>query len=214
MNDEDQIAARLSDLAAAEPDAATLGTGQLERLRARLASTAQDEGVLDVAYRSVDTPVGALLLAATERGLIRVAYPSEGHDAVLQDLSDRVSPRVLRAPARLDPVARQLDDYFADSRHAFDLPLDLRLSSGFRQTVLETLPRIEYGHTASYGAVAALAGSPRAARAVGTACATNPLPIVIPCHRVVLASGAIGDYLAGPDIKRTLLTLEGTRRTA
>jgi methylated-DNA-[protein]-cysteine S-methyltransferase len=214
MNDEDQITAKLSGLAA-ESGGATLGTGHLERLRARLAGTAQDEGILDVAYRSVDTPVGTLLLAATERGLVRVAYPSEGHDTVLQDLSDRVSPRVLRAPARLDPVARQLDGYFADTRHTFDLPLDLRLSSGgFRQTVLETLPRIEYGHTASYGAVAALAGSPRAARAVGTACATNPLPIVIPCHRVVLANGTIGEYLAGPDIKRTLLTLEGTRRTA
>jgi methylated-DNA-[protein]-cysteine S-methyltransferase len=208
MNDEDQLAVRLSSLAAAEPGVATPGAGHLERLRARLAGTAQDEGILDVAYRSVDTPVGTLLLAATERGLVRVAYPSEGHDSVLQDLSDRVSPRVLRAPARLDPAARQLDDYFTDRRHAFDLRLDLRLSSGFRQTVLETLARIEYGHTASYGAVAALAGSPRAARAVGTACATNPLPIVIPCHRVVPANGAIGNYLAGPDIKRTLLTLE------
>ena len=108
MNDEDQLAVRLSSLAAAEPGVATPGAGHLERLRARLAGTAQDEGILDVAYRSVDTPVGTLLLAATERGLVRVAYPSEGHDSVLQDLSDRVSPRVLRAPARLDPAARQL----------------------------------------------------------------------------------------------------------
>ncbi|HEY9389721.1 MAG TPA: methylated-DNA--[protein]-cysteine S-methyltransferase [Mycobacteriales bacterium] len=178
------------------------------RLHVRLETAAQDTGLLDVAYRTIDSPVGVLLLAATDQGLVRVAYDRENHDAVLQHLADRVSPRVLRAPARLDPVAHEIDEYFAGRRRTFDLPLDLRLSHGFRRTVLGYLPRIGYGQTVSYGAVAAGAGSPRAVRAVGTACATNPLPIVVPCHRVVRADGSIGGYLGGLDAKRTLLALE------
>ena len=181
----------------------------LRRLRARLATTAQAEGVLDVAYRTLDSPVGPLLLAATGRGLVRVAYLSEDHDAVLQALADRISPRVLHAPARLDPVARQLDDYFAGRRRRFDVPLDWRLSTGFRSTVLHHLATdVDYGRTASYAALAALAGNPRAVRAVGTACATNPLPVVVPCHRVVRSDGAIGNYAGGVEAKRTLLDLE------
>ena len=159
--------------------------------------------------RTVDTPVGPLLLAATEQGLVRVAYPNQGHDAVLQALADRVSPRVLHAPGRLDPVARQLDDYFAGRRQRFDVPLDWRLSTGFRSTVLHHLAiDVDYGHTASYAALAALAGNPKAVRAVGTACATNPLPVVVPCHRVVRSDGAIGNYAGGVEAKRTLLELE------
>lgn len=177
-------------------------------LHDRLAAAAQAEGIVDVAYRTVDTPVGRLLLAATDLGLVRVAYPSEDHDAVLAALAERISPRILRTPGRLDAVVRQLDEYFAGSRHGFDVPLDWRLSKGFRQTVLRHLPEIGYGHTASYAAVAELAGSPRAVRAVGTACATNPLPVVVPCHRVVRADGSMGGYLGGVDAKRTLLTLE------
>jgi len=181
----------------------------LRRLRARLSAAAQAEGVLDVAYRTLDSPVGPLLLAATGRGLVRVAYLSEDHDAVLQALADRISPRVLHAPARLDPVARQLDDYFAGRRRRFDVPLDWRLSTGFRSTVLHHLATdVDYGRTASYAALAALAGNPRAVRAVGTACATNPLPVVVPCHRVVRSDGAIGNYAGGVEAKRTLLDLE------
>jgi methylated-DNA-[protein]-cysteine S-methyltransferase len=182
--------------------------GHLDRLRGRLAQAAQQDGILDVAYRVIDSPVGLLLLAATEQGLIRVAYASEDHDAALQALADKVSPRILRAPGRLDTAARELDEYFAGHRQSFDLPLDWRLSAGFRRTVLSHLPEIGYGRTASYSAVAALAGNPRAVRAVGTACATNPLPVVVPCHRVVRADGSMGGYLGGPDAKRTLLTLE------
>ena len=181
----------------------------LAALRARLAAAADADGVLDVAYRTVDTPVGSLLLAATERGLVRIAYASENHDAVLQMLADRISPRLLHAPARLDAVATELEEYFAGDRRAFDLPLDWQLSSGFRNTVLHHLAAdIRYGQTASYGTVARLAGSPKAVRAVGTACATNPLPVVVPCHRVVRSDGSIGGYLGGIDAKRTLLILE------
>jgi methylated-DNA-[protein]-cysteine S-methyltransferase len=181
---------------------------ELGRLHERLAAAAQRDGVLDVAYRTIDSPVGPLLLAATERGLIRVAYASEDHDAVLQVLADRISPRILSAPVRLEVATRELGEYFAGRRRQFDLPLDLRLSAGFRRTVLRHLADIGYGHTASYAAVARLAGSPRAIRAVGTACATNPLPVVVPCHRVVRSDGSMGGYLGGPDAKRTLLSLE------
>ena len=181
---------------------------QLSHLRERLAAAAQQDGVLDVAYRLIDSPVGPLLLASTEQGLVRVAYASEDHDAVLQALADKVSPRILQAPARLDVAARELDEYFGGRRRAFDLPLDWRLSAGFRRAVLGHLADIGYGHTASYAAVARLAGNPKAVRAVGTACATNPMPVVVPCHRVVRSDGSLGGYLGGADAKRTLLTLE------
>jgi methylated-DNA-[protein]-cysteine S-methyltransferase len=181
---------------------------KLAELKAKLAVAAERDGILDVAYRVVATPVGDLLVAATERGLVRVAYASENHDAVLQALAERISPRILSAPARLDPVARELEEYFAGRRRSFDLALDWRLSAGFRAAVLQHLPEIGYGHTASYAAVARLAGNPKAVRAVGTACATNPMPVVVPCHRVVRSDGSIGGYLGGADAKQTLLTLE------
>ena len=177
-------------------------------LKARLAADAQRDGVLDIAYRIVDSPVGRLLLAATDRGLVRVAYAREDHDAVLQTLADKISPRILNAPGPLDTAARELDEYFAGARRTFDCPLDWRLAAGFRSTVLHHLPEIGYGHTASYAAVARLAGNPKAVRAVGTACATNPLPVVVPCHRVVRSDGAMGGYLGGVDAKRLLLELE------
>jgi len=180
----------------------------LRRLRGRLADRADADGVLDVAYRTVDTPVGTLLLAATPAGLVRVAYPTEGHDRVLAALAARISPRILNAPKRLDLAARELEEYFAGARRSFDLPLDLSLSTGFRRIVLVRLTGIAYGQTASYAAVAAAAGSPRAVRAVGTACATNPLPVVVPCHRVVRSDGSVGGYLGGPAVKRALLRLE------
>ncbi|GAT00092.1 methylated-DNA-[protein]-cysteine S-methyltransferase [Mycolicibacterium fortuitum subsp. acetamidolyticum] len=184
------------------------GTDTMAALRARLAVAADRDGVLDIAYRIIDSPVGPLLVAATERGLVRVAYAREDHDAVLQQLADKISPRILRAPTRLDAVTRELDEYFAGTRRTFDITLDWRLSAGFRSTVLHHLPEIGYGHTASYAAVAQLAGNPKAVRAVGTACATNPLPVVVPCHRVVRSDGAMGGYLGGVEAKRILLDLE------
>lgn len=187
---------------------------QLQALHDRLTATAQAEGLLDVAYRTLDTPIGSLLLAATDRGLVRVAFAAEGHDEVLQALAAGVSPRILSAPARLDDVARELDEYFAGRRRVFDLPLDFRLAAGFRRTVLSHLPDIGYGTTASYAAVAAAAGSPKAVRAAGTACATNPLPVVVPCHRVVRADGSLGRYRGGPDIKQALISLEAQERSA
>lgn len=192
------------DLARAHPDS----PDQLRLLRDRLAAAAQRDGILDVAYRTVDSPVGALLLAATERGLVRVAYANEDHDAVLQVLADRISPRILHAPARLDAATRQLEEYFTSRRRTFDVPLDWQLTAGFRRTVLHHLADIGYGRTASYATVAQYADNPKAIRAVGTACATNPLPILVPCHRVVRSNGALGGYLGGLDAKRTLIALE------
>ncbi|MFD9827089.1 methylated-DNA--[protein]-cysteine S-methyltransferase [Tsukamurella tyrosinosolvens] len=183
-------------------------TDALARLRARLTAGAEADGLLDVAYTVVDSPVGGLLLAATERGLVRVAYAREDHDAVLEALAQKVSPRVLRAPRRLDGAARELDEYFAGTRTAFDLPLDHALSHGFRQLVQSRLPDIGYGTTLSYKQVAELVGSPAAVRAVGTACATNPLPVVVPCHRVVKSDGGIGQYVGGVAAKAALLELE------
>ena len=182
--------------------------GTLSRLRDRLGLAAEAEGLLDVAYTTIDSPVGALLLAATPHGLLRVAYDVEDHDQVLDNLAQRISPRVLRAPRRLDPAAQELDEYFAGRRRVFDLPLDLSLSAGFRQLVQRHLPEIGYGQTRTYGQVAELVGNPRAVRAVGTACATNPLPVVVPCHRVLRADGAVGGYIGGSDTKRALLRLE------
>jgi methylated-DNA-[protein]-cysteine S-methyltransferase len=183
---------------------------RLGALHARLAAAAEHDGVLDVAYRTLDTPVGTLLLAATAQGLVRVAYPVEDHEAVLADLASRISPRILAAPPRLDPVARELEEYFGGHRRAFGFSLDRRLSAaGFRRTVLDHLVAdVGYGRTASYAQLARLAGSPKAVRAVGSACATNPLPIVVPCHRIVPSGGGIGAYLGGADAKRALLDLE------
>lgn len=181
----------------------------MSRLQARLAADAEAAGILDVAYRTVDSPVGTLLLAATGQGLVRVAYTSEDHDRVLGQLAAKVSPRVLLAPGRLDPAAREFEEYFAGQRTSFDLPLDLRLANGFRRVVLTYLPGIAYGSTASYSGVAAAAGHPGAVRAAATACSTNPLPVVVPCHRVIKSDGTLGKYVGGPDVKRALLTLEG-----
>jgi methylated-DNA-[protein]-cysteine S-methyltransferase len=184
----------------------------LRRLHARLEREAQVDGLLDIAYRTVDSAVGPLLLAATPSGLLRVAFASEGHELVLEDLAQRISPRMLEAPSRLDPITRQLDEYFTGHRHRFDIALDWSLSQGFRRTVLGILATdITYGTFASYGKLARLSGSPRAVRAVGTACATNPIPIVVPCHRVIRSDGTIGSYRGGPAAKRALLDLERPR---
>lgn len=201
MNTESDLTETLQQALVVDPD-------HLDRLHRRLAAAAEADGLLDVAYGTVDSPVGSLLLAATDTGLVRVAYANEDHDLVLQTLSDRISPRILRDPTRIDAAARELDEYFAGRRHTFSVTLDWRLSAGFRATVLQHLTDIEYGHTASYATVAQLAGRPKAFRAVGTACATNPLPVVVPCHRVVQSDGSIGGYLGGSDAKAKLLDLE------
>jgi methylated-DNA-[protein]-cysteine S-methyltransferase len=185
----------------------------LSRLHRKLEQRATETGLLDVAFRTIDSPLGPLLLAATPLGLVRVAYQREGHDAVLQALASRISPRILAAPRRLDDVARQLDEYFVGRRTAFDVALDRRLSAGFRRTVLDHLAAISYGHTESYAQVAAATGHPGAVRAVGSACATNPLPVVVPCHRVVRSDGSLGGYLGGLEVKQALLELEGARPT-
>ena len=201
MNDisrDDDVAALLSPVDA----------GTLSRLHRRLEREAEQAGLVDVAYTIVDSPLGKLLLAATPKGLVRVAYASENHDRVLDTLSEKLSPRILHAPKRLDDAARELDEYFAKRRRVFDLTVDLSLSRGFRQLVQLHLPEIGYGQTLSYRQVAELVGNPKAVRAVGTACATNPLPVVVPCHRVLRADGTIGRYIGGLEAKTALLNLE------
>jgi len=181
------------------------------RLHDQLVVAADTDQLLDVAYRTVDSPVGTLLLAATDQGLVRVAYQLEDHDQVLQTLSERVSPRILHAPRRLDQVARQLAEYFDGDRRDFVLPLDFQLAHGFRREVLACLVMIDYGHTETYAQVAAATGHPRAVRAVGTACATNPLPVIVPCHRVLRSDGKLGGYVGGLQTKTALLSLEAGR---
>jgi methylated-DNA-[protein]-cysteine S-methyltransferase len=180
----------------------------LEQLHDRLTAAAEAAALLDVAYRTVDSPWGSLLLAATRQGLVRLAFAREDHDAVLAWLADRVSPRVLRAPARLDPVARQLAEYFAGRRRAFALDVDLRLATGYRRRVLDHLRGVSFGRTESYAEVARATDNPRAVRAVGSACATNPVPVVVPCHRVLRSDGSLGGYVGGLDVKSGLLALE------
>lgn len=180
----------------------------LTRLHGGLEKAAADAGMLDVAYRIVDSPVGRLLIAATEQGVVRVAFEAENHERVLEALSTSLSPRILKAPGRLDRAARELDEYFAGARTAFDLPLDFELSHGYRRLVLEQLLDVGYGTTASYAGIAVATGNPKAVRAVGSACATNPIPILVPCHRVVRSDGALGGYLGGLDAKQLLLSLE------
>ncbi|GLW98045.1 methylated-DNA--[protein]-cysteine S-methyltransferase [Microtetraspora sp. NBRC 16547] len=182
--------------------------GTLSRLHRRLEQAAERADLLDVAYTTIDSPVGKLLLAATPKGLVRVAYAREDHDRVLEALGQKLSPRILRAPKRLDVVAREIDEYFAKHRQVFDLTLDLSLSRGFRRLVQTHLPEIGYGQTRSYRDMAELVGNPKAVRAVGTACATNPLPIVVPCHRVLRTDGTLGGYIGGLEAKTMLLNLE------
>jgi methylated-DNA-[protein]-cysteine S-methyltransferase len=180
---------------------------------ARLTEGAAAEGLLDVAYATTDTPVGPLLVATTPRGLVRAAYPRERPDDVLSELARDVSPRVLESPRELDPVRRELDQYFEGRRRSFDLPIDWRLSHGFRRHALEALRGIPYGGTITYSELAERAGSPRAHRAAGSACGSNPIPIVVPCHRVVRTGGGLGGYGGGVEVKEFLLELEGAIST-
>jgi methylated-DNA-[protein]-cysteine S-methyltransferase len=170
---------------------------------------AETAGLVDVAYGQVDSPVGRLLVAVTDAGLVRVGFEREGADAVLEELATRLSPRVVGSARRTAEVRRQLDEYFAGRRDHFDLGLDWRLSSGFRRTVLERLHAdVPYGRTVSYLGLATLVGNPKASRAVGTAMATNPIPIVVPCHRVLRSGGHLGGYGGGLPAKQLLLALE------
>lgn len=187
------------------PDAAAW-----ERARRKLAERAAEAGLVDVAFERHDSPLGPLLLGATAEGLVRVGLPAEGEDAVLEELASRISPRVLRSPRESVTLARrELDEYFAGRRRSFDVPLDWRLTRGFRRAVLRATARIPYGRTASYREVATRAGSPAAFRAAGSALATNPLPILVPCHRVLPTGGGLGGYRGGAEAKARLLHLEG-----
>lgn len=176
----------------------------------RLATRANQEGLLDVAYATVETPLGTGLVAATPRGLVRVALPNEEVDQVLARLARDVSPRVLEFPGRLDEARRELDQYFEGRRDRFELPLDWRLSHpGFYRRVLRATARVPFGEVITYRDAARRAGNPRATRAAGTALGSNPIPIVVPCHRVIRTGGEVGNYGGGPEMKRFLLELEG-----
>jgi methylated-DNA-[protein]-cysteine S-methyltransferase len=178
------------------------------RVHDRFVARATSEGLVDVAYRTVDTRIGELLLAASPTGLVRIAFALEGFDTVLAELADQISPRVLRAPEPLDAAARQIDAYLDGQLTRFDLPLDLRLAHGFRRDVLEHLCTIPYGRTESYTDAAIAAGRPTAVRAAAGACSHNPIPLVVPCHRIVRRDGTFGEYRGGPEIKRDLLQME------
>lgn len=175
----------------------------------RFTDRADAEGLLDVAYTTVDSPFGPLLLAATPRGLVKVSFPQFGTEATLEELARKISPRVLEAPARLDEARRELDRYFEGRLTEFELPLDWQLTEGFRKRVQRAIAGIPYGRTRSYTEVARSAGNERAVRAAGTACGANPLPIVVPCHRVLRSGGALGGYGGGLPMKEALLKLEG-----
>jgi len=182
------------------------------RAATQFARAAAASSVLDVAYATVDSPFGRLLVAASPRGLLRLAYPNESVDAVVAELADEVSPRILEAPARLDPMRRQLHEYFAGRRRRFEFPIDWRLVHGFGRDVLRVTAHIPYGKVSTYRDVAVRAGRPLAVRAVGNALGANPMPIVIPCHRVVRTGGGLGGYTGGLDRKERLLQLEGLAR--
>jgi methylated-DNA-[protein]-cysteine S-methyltransferase len=188
--------------------------GDLDRAMSKLLTRAESDGLIDIAYASVDSPYGKLLLARTDRGVVKLALPSHrgdevSDDEVLEELAGKVSPRVLEAPGRLDDARRQLDAYFEGKLERFEVPVDWRLSRGFTSRALHAVARIPYGKTRSYAQIAKAAGNERAFRAAGTACGHNPVPLIVPCHRVVQSGGGIGNYGGGPEMKRALLDLEG-----
>ena len=201
-HDEDRVERRLRR---AHDDDESAAAAAARRLTRRIA----DEGLADVGYAPVDSPFGPLLAAATRRGLVKLAFPEEDVDGVLERLAQRVSPRIVAADAQLDPVRRELDEYFAGRRRGFALPLDWTLVGPFGRRVLGATAEIPYGGVLSYAEVAAEAGSPRGSRAAGNALGANPIPIVVPCHRVLRTGGALGGYGGGLDRKRFLLELEG-----
>ena len=182
---------------------------EAEYAATRFASRADEAGLVDVAYAREHSPVGPLFLAATARGLVRVAYAAESDDVLVAELSAAVSPRVLESSARLDPVRRELDEYFEGRRRQFEQPLDWRLTTGFNRSVLRATARIGYGETSTYAELARRTGSERGTRAAGNALNRNPLAIVVPCHRVLRTGGALGGYAGGLSVKEELLRLEG-----
>lgn len=211
-NDDAHVAldAGLAALATTLRSASGVDAASWQHVRERFAARALADGLADVAIVRHDSPLGTLLLGATDAGLVRVGLPSEDEDAVLDELATRVSPRVLDAPrTALDEARRQLDDYFAHRRRGFELVLDWRLTAGFRRDALRATAAIPFGRTATYREIAARAGSAAAVRATGSALATNPLPIVVPCHRVLPSTGGIGRYRGGQEAKAQLLALEG-----
>jgi methylated-DNA-[protein]-cysteine S-methyltransferase len=175
----------------------------------RLTERIVSDGLADIDYAPVESPFGTLYAAATRRGLVRLAFPEEPLDEFLERLARKLSPRIVTAPAALDPVRRELDEYFSGHRHTFDLALDWALITPFARRVLRKTAAIPYGGHLSYAEVAAEAGSPRGARAAGNALGSNPIPIIIPCHRVLHSGGGLGGYGGGLDRKRYLLELEG-----
>lgn len=183
--------------------------GALEAASLRLAERAASEGLLDIAYAVVDSPLGTLVAARTARGLVTLSYADSGVDPVLERLAARLSPRVLEAPARLDSLRRELDEYFERRRRSFDIEIDWALVRGFARRILAATAAVPFGEVASYREVARAAGNERAARAAGNALGSNPMPIVVPCHRVLRSGGALGGYTGGIERKRFLLTLEG-----
>jgi len=197
------------DSARAETTARREGDHAAAAAARRLSARVAAEGLADVSYTSADSPFGTLLLASTRRGLVRLAFPEEDVDSVLDGLAGRISPRIVETPAPLDPVRRELDEYFSGGRHEFALKLDWALIAGFGRRVLRVTSEIPYGGVLSYGEVAAEAGSPRGSRAAGNALGSNPIPIVIPCHRVLRSGGTLGGYGGGVERKRWLLELEG-----
>jgi methylated-DNA-[protein]-cysteine S-methyltransferase len=191
-----------------------IDAGTVETMKRRLIESADKDGLVDVAFAPVDSPIGTLIAAGTRRGLVRLSFESESADDVLEELATRISPRILEAPARLDEVRRELDEYFDGQRNRFELQIDWKLAGGeFALRVLRAARRIPFGSVSTYSDMARRAGSPRAARAAGNALGSNPIPIVVPCHRVVHTGGGLGGYGGGLDKKRFLLTLEGALET-
>jgi methylated-DNA-[protein]-cysteine S-methyltransferase len=199
----------------ASPRSVSIAGGEVATRRAaadaaaRLSRRVVAGRLADVTYAPAESPFGPLLVAATKRGLVRLAFPEEGIDSVLESLAQLLSPRIVEAGDSLDPVRRELEEYFDGRRREFDLALDWTLVGGFGRKVLRATSEIPYGGVLSYAEVAADAGSPRGWRAAGNALGANPIPIVIPCHRVLRSGGVLGNYGGGPERKRWLLELEG-----
>jgi methylated-DNA-[protein]-cysteine S-methyltransferase len=187
----------------------------LDRAVQGVLDRAERDGLIDVAYAEVDSPYGELLVARTDRGVVRLALPTHrgspsSQGQVLEDLAANVSPRIMESPKKLDEERRELDEYFEGRRREFDVPVDWSLTSpGFRSRALHAVARIPYGKTRTYAEIAKSAGNARAFRAAGTACGHNPIPLIVPCHRVVPSSGGVGSYGGGPEMKRGLLDFEG-----
>jgi methylated-DNA-[protein]-cysteine S-methyltransferase len=210
MNDDSATTLEQTEVLMREQIAIIPSAPEVEATADRLAARIAREGLAEILYGSVDSPLGTLLLLSTRRGLVRLAFPEEGEGEVLEDLAGRLSPSIVQAPAALDGIRRELEEYFTGARHTFELALDWSLMTRFTKSVLRATAAIPFGETLSYAQIAAKAGSPRGYRAAGNALGSNPIPIVIPCHRVLSSAGTLGGYAGGPDRKRALLELEGS----